>query len=366
MVTARVISKLLVIVALFLMAGCAAPEVKRRFYWPPLPDEPKIEFIGAYRSKLDMPRTKFERVMDDVAGVPEATMLKRPLGIVSDGGDKVYVSDFTLSSVLVFDFINRTSDHIGSGKGDETIYLDQPAGLALDRGNNLYVCESTAKRISVFSPGEKLLRTMDISKHAKQPVGLAIDHERNRLLVGDVRAQVVLVFDLNGELKLTIGKEGGGDADGAFLFPAMMAVMRNGNIVVADSMNARVQMFDPDGKFIRKFGSRGDGPSDFQIIKGIAVDSENHIYITDAKSHNVKIYSETGDYLLSIGGAYSAERQMAPGGFLIPQGIFIDQNDRIYVADQMNGRFQIYQYMNERYLKEHPVERTNTLPPPAK
>ncbi|MBI1920653.1 MAG: 6-bladed beta-propeller [Geobacter sp.] len=369
MVLKQIVQRLVVACTLLVMAGCAsAPEVKRRFFWPPLPDEPKIEWLGAYRSKLDMPRTPFENFMANLVGLPDAVYLTRPLGIVSDGADRVYVSDVVTVSVIVFDFKKRDANYLGAGQKDGLALFKHPSGLAIDRENNLYVCDSADRRISVFSPDEALLRSIDISKITEQPIGVAVDNERKRLLVGDVRLQVIRVLDLAGKLLFTVGMEGGGDKDGAFLFPGMLSVMKNGNIVVADSMNARVQIFDPDGKFIRKFGRRGDSPGDFQLIKGVAVDSENHIYITDGKAHVVYIFSENGDYLLSMGGAYTADVIAAPGGFLIPQGIYIDGKDTIYVVDQMNRRFQMFQYMNERYLKEHPVETevptSVSVPPP--
>lgn len=356
--------KSVLVVTLFLMTGCAStPEEKRRFFWPPLPDEPKIEWLGAYRNKLDMPRTSFEKFMDSVVGQPQVTSLTRPLSIVTDGVDRVYVSDVVLVNVMVFDFKKRDVTYLGAGKSDEPVMFRHPSGLAIDREKNLYVCDTVEKRVYVFSPEEKLTRTIDLSRETKQPIGLAIDPERNRLLVGDVRLQQIMVYGLDGKYQTVIGHSGGGNIDGAFLFPGMLAVMRDGNIVVADSMNSRVQIFDPDGKFIRKFGSRGDGPGEFQIIKGIAADSENHIYVADAKANSVAIFSNKGEYLLTLGGAYSAERIVAPGGFLLPQGVFVDEKDTIYVVDQMNGRFQMFQYLNERYLKEHPVEAKPPTPP---
>lgn len=363
MVLKRIVSKAVVVGALAFMTGCAAaPEVKQRFYWPPLPDEPKIEWLGAYRSKFDMPRAGFEKLMAKIVGTPDALYLDRPVGILSDGGDRVFISDVAVGQVLVFDFKKRDVTFLGAGQ-DEPVSFSQPSGLAIDAVKNIYVCDTEEKRIYVFSPEEKMLRSFDISKQAKHPVGLAVDNDRKRLLVGDVRAQVIHVFDLDGKPLSTIGLPGGGDKDGAFSFPAFLTVMRNGNIAVADSMNSRVQILDPDGNFIRKFGRRGDSPGEFQLIKGIASDSENHLYIADGKANTVLVYSDTGDYLISLGGPFAAERVVAQGGFVLPQGVYIDVNDTIYVADQMNHRFQIFQYMNERYLKEHPVEAAPIVPP---
>lgn len=136
-----------------------------------------------------------------------------------------------------------------------------------------------------------------------------------------------------------------------------VAINHKGEIIVGDAMNARVQIFDQDGKFLRKFGRRGDGPADFQIMKGVAVDSEDHIYVTEGKGHKLIIFGTNGEYLLTVGGLYSAitTGKQAPGGFVIPQGVFIDDKDVIYVVDQLNRRFQVFQYISDDFLKRNPI-----------
>ena len=47
-------------------------------------------------------------------------------------------------------------------------------------------------------------------------------------------------------------------------------------------MNFRVQVFDKDERFYSKFGRHGDASGDFSNPKGIAVDSEGHIFVVDA------------------------------------------------------------------------------------
>jgi sugar lactone lactonase YvrE len=123
-------------------------------------------------------------------------------------------------------------------------------------------------------------------------------------------------------------------------------------------MNARIQIFDANGKFLRQFGSRGDGPQDFQVLKGLALDSEDNIFITDGKGHKVVIYSTDGDFLLTFGGLFSTvvTGKDSMGGFVMPQGIFIDKSDQIYVVDQMNHRFQVFQYISDDFLKNNPIK----------
>ncbi|HDO35626.1 MAG TPA: 6-bladed beta-propeller [Nitrospirae bacterium] len=95
-----------------------------------------------------------------------------------------------------------------------------------------------------------------------------------------------------------------------------------------------------------KFGQIGDIPGKFARPKGIAVDSEGHIYVVDAAFNNVQIFNEKGRLLLFFG-----EMGVGPGKFWLPAGMYIDKNDKIYVADQYNRRIDIFQYLGEKYRK---------------
>jgi DNA-binding beta-propeller fold protein YncE len=108
-------------------------------------------------------------------------------------------------------------------------------------------------------------------------------------------------------------------------------------------MNFRVQVFNPDGSFLTSFGKVGDGSGNFSKPKGVAVDSEEHIYVVDSHFENVQIFDRDGNLLLVFGGSGNGK-----GEFTLPAGIFIDSSDRIYVADSYNNRIQIFQYVKEK------------------
>ena len=101
-------------------------------------------------------------------------------------------------------------------------------------------------------------------------------------------------------------------------------------------------MFNVDGSFMGLFGRHGDTSGDFAMPKGVAVDSEGHIYVVDALFDAVQIFDRRGAYLLAFG-----ERGINPGRFWLPGGIFIDGHDRIYVADTYNQRIQVFEYLGE-------------------
>lgn len=337
------------------LTGCASTTVDlNRYFWPPLPDEPRIEWLGAYGSESDV---KDKSWLSDFVG-DEPFSFNRPLFPTSDGAGRIYVTDQEVGGLIRIDLAKKEMKFLGDAAA--AAFFTSPSGVALDKNGNVYAADSKSGKVMVFDPNGLPSSVLDLSRYAKNIGGIAIDKIREHLIIPETRTHKILVFDLQGKLLNSIGKQGNGD--GEFNYPTAVAVDKSGNIFVCDSMNARIQWFTPDLKFISKFGKRGDKIGEFNIIKSVAVDSEGHIYVTDGKSNHFGIYNEQGEVLLSVGGTFVARPglSVSPGGFLLPQGIYIDQNDSIYIADFMNSRIQVFQYLNEKYLKEHPVSAQKT------
>lgn len=355
MKTISMISRFIVVAAMAaLFVGCAGQQVRtERFFWPPLPDRPRIEWLGAYSSQNDFPKEGFAAFMEKIVGGEQVMTLTKPVDIYSNGKGQVYVADPGLRGVAVFNMADKEVAMLG---GDNASYqFTTPVSVTGDSRGDIYVSDADKGRILVFDSNGTLRRFIDTKPHVQRNGGVALDEKRQRMLVVDTREHRIVVLDMQGNPITTIGKRGGGD--GEFNFPVAVTLNHQGEIIVADAMNARIQIFDNDGKFLRKFGRRGDGPADFQIIKGVAVDSENHIYVTEGKGHKLIIFGTNGEYLLTVGGLYSSltTGKQAPGGFVIPQGVHIDDKDVIHVVDQLNRRFQVFQYISDSFLGRNPI-----------
>jgi DNA-binding beta-propeller fold protein YncE len=66
-----------------------------------------------------------------------------------------------------------------------------------------------------------------------------------------------------------------------FIQPNSIASNLRGNLYVVDTLNNEVQKFTLDGIFITKWGSYGKGNGEFDGPSGIAVDSDDNVYVTD-------------------------------------------------------------------------------------
>jgi DNA-binding beta-propeller fold protein YncE len=337
------------------LAACAtvkqAPE-QTRLTWPPPPLTARIEFVRSVVSDEDLSQdtTFSQRLLNFLAGEkPRPHRIVEPMGLaVSDDGQRLYVSDFAQLAVFVFDFGHKSFRKIG-----DTEPLARPMGLALDAEENLYVVEQEKKGISVFDrKGTRVRFITDPS--LERPAGIAVDRGRGRLYVADTghtksTEHTVKIFDLSGHRIGTIGR-GKGEAQGQFLFPTYVAVDAAGNVYVTDTLNSRVQVFDPAGHYLKTFGQRGNAWGMFDKPKGVALDSFGNVYVADSGWSNVQIFNQKGQILLFFGG-----RGPIPGMLKNPTALAIDSNNHIYVADFLNHRVEMYRVVNTTAADSYPA-----------
>jgi DNA-binding beta-propeller fold protein YncE len=165
-----------------------------------------------------------------------------------------------------------------------------------------------------------------------------INYEREPLVKGLVlRSSVIykipdsfapgLVREGSSKLPVTAFVGGKGNGRCQFDNPRGLAVDSGGNIFVADTNNARIQKFSPNGTFVISIGTKGKGPGQLGAPNGIAISRAGKLYVADVGNHRVQ--------KLAPDGRLIAEWSPALYG---PQRIAIGPNDSIYVADQGHAR----------------------------
>jgi sugar lactone lactonase YvrE len=215
-------------------------------------------------------------------------------------------------------------------------------GLDIDRdGKSLWSFDRCGARtcagsslspIQKFDSSGKLLTSFGAGLFVF-PHGLFVDRDGN-IWVTDGQAQdgkgnTVMKFSRDGKLLMTLGKPGiAGDGPDAFNGPSDVLVAPNGDIFVADghgeNTNARIVKLSKDGTFIKTWGKRGTAPGDFGLPHGLAIDSAGRLFVADRLNNRIQIFDQDGKF--------QAEWRQ----FGRPSGIFIDKNDIIYVADSQS------------------------------
>ncbi len=312
--------------------------------WPLPPDPPRVRWLAQYTdmARVSNPGARKRGWLEKVTGTKtpdERLELKKPYGITTDSRGRIYVADTQLKVVFVID---AEAKRVEKRAGDSRAPMVMPAGVAVDSNDRLFVSDAQLHSITCFGPAGNIIARFGTASLGR-PGGLAIDPRRSRLYVADAKESRITAFDIR-TFKFTghigIPSKPGNPEPGTFAAPTNVAVDRQGNLYVADTLNYRVQILSPAGKFIRAFGTQGDRPGEFIRPKGIAVDSGGHVYVADAEFNNFQVLSPEGRPLLAVGVLGSA-----PGEFALIAGLHIDSRDRIYTTEMYFGRIQVFQYI---------------------
>ena len=180
------------------------------------------------------------------------------------------------------------------------------------------------------------------------PRGMAAGPD-GKLYVADSLNARINVFDATGKFVTSFGTPGdvdkGAAPGGTFREPWSVAVGKDGLIYVSDTWNHRVQVFTPDYQFVRMWGhfeqvanGQPGTPDGFYGPRDITVDAQNHVYVSDTGNKRIRVYSNDGKFLYNIGSGGAA-----PGQFNEPTGIVLSPDGSlIYVADTWNKRIEVF------------------------
>lgn len=274
-------------------------------------------------------------------GTAPATSLQQPTSVFADDF-RVYVTDRYLSStisprVFVFDRGDRTATVLVTPAPPAEGKLLAPVSIAVDSVNVIYVADSQQGMVFGYDRNGKPLMVIGRAGELGKPTALAVDQTRERIYAADAAGHRINVLNGIGAVLFTIGNTGNPDED--FKFPTSIALDRDGTLYVLDAQRLWVNMYDPNGRFIKRIGLKIGSQADPLKLKGIAIDSDGHVYVTDMVSNNILIFDRDGGLLQTWGRTGNLA-----GDFWSPAGIFIDRRDLVYIADQMNGRIQVFQY----------------------
>ena len=178
---------------------------------------------------------------------------------------------------------------------------------------------------------KKVVGLDDRKKAMLTPQCLAVDGE-GRLLVADTRERVVHVFDAARKKYSTLHAP---DRD-PMLAPIAVALDGSGSIYVTDALRARIFKFRPDGKFAGTIGGISKNESIFKRCTGLAIDAQRgRIYVVDTVAMQVVILGLNGQVVNRIG------KPGANGGeFNYPTYITLASDGSFWVMDSLNFRVQ--------------------------
>jgi DNA-binding beta-propeller fold protein YncE len=181
-------------------------------------------------------------------------------GVATDSAGNAFVFNRGDHPVIVFDRQGQVLSSWGEG-----VFV-RPHGIFIDDDDAVYCVDDADHTVHKFTPAGSLLFTLGTSGRASDTGARTVDYR-------------------------TIERSGA-----PFNFPTNLAIAPNGELFVADGYgNARVHRFASDGRLIASWGEPGNGPGQFHVPHGIAIDQAGTVYVADRENSRIQLFTPTGE-----------------------------------------------------------------------
>ncbi|MEO6033706.1 MAG: 6-bladed beta-propeller [Verrucomicrobiota bacterium] len=220
----------------------------------------------------------------------------------------------------------------GTGLGQ----FNKPRSLALDKDDNLFVVDMTGRVQKFSTNGVFLLSWQMPQTDLGKPKGMCRDAHGN-IVVVEPHYMRVNHFSPDGKFVSQWGFKG--TNQGQLMFPRAVAANSRGEFFVTEyGLVERVQHFSSDGKTIlNSIGKPGEGAGEFNRAEGLGIDFKDQLYVADSCNHRIQIFSPEGKFLRSHGKAGSGVGELS-----YPYDVRIDSNGLQFVCEFGNSRVQIF------------------------
>ncbi|MHB8241068.1 MAG: RHS repeat-associated core domain-containing protein [Solirubrobacteraceae bacterium] len=189
---------------------------------------------------------------------------------------------------------------LGSGAGQ----VKEPKGDAVSAAGTIFVSDTGNNRIDKFTEGGVFIEAF----------GFGVADGQSKLETCKTMCRKGLAGSENGQLN----------------DPRGLALSAAGNLWVADSANNRLDEFTEAGAFLRSTSSPGQHPV---LPKDVSVDAAGNVFVADTGENKIQEYSATGGLLWEAG-----TQGTGTGQFEEPTGIAVASNEHLWIADHKNNR----------------------------
>jgi streptogramin lyase len=182
-----------------------------------------------------------------------------------------------------------------------TTWNGSTSWITADGKGNILVLVRTAPYFRWFTRDGKFIKALGDDGLFESAHSVTFDSQ-GFLWVTDSAAHLVHKFSPDARLLMTLGRKGvAGDntSHDSFNQPNHVAIAPNGDIYVSDGyVNSRVVHFSSNGKLVRIIGGvKGSQPGQLQVPHGVALDSQGRILVNDSDNQRVSVFDKDGKFL---------------------------------------------------------------------
>jgi len=220
--------------------------------------------------------------------------------------------------------------------------LGKPVGISAGPDGLVYVPDTHYHRVAVYDPKTcKQVREWGSLGYGPGqfvfPTDIAFDDKGHVFVSEYGDNDRITVFDPDGKFLYQIGKFGQGP--GEFSRPQSM-VIDGDTIYVTDACNHRICVFKTDGTFVRNMGRSGSAPGEFRFPYGLDQDREGNLIVCEFGNNRLQKIDKVTGKALAVWGAAGRE----PGELAYPWGVAVDKRNRVVAVDAGNNRLQVFEF----------------------
>ena len=225
-----------------------------------------------------------------------------------------------------------------SSKSNTITQLSHPCGMAISQEGHLIVAEWDYSFITIVNTanGEVINRFGKYGSGQVEfdyPNGISMTQD-GHMVVADYENDRLQVLTVEGAFVAAVGSQGSQPLQ--FDRPCDVAINHlNGKIFVTERMNHRVQVLNPDLSYSHCFGTKGHKPGELNRPRGITIDQDGIVYVSDYENNRIQKFTPEGNVLAVF---YNKETRAS----FSPYGLCIDSNNILYVADRINNTVCVY------------------------
>ncbi|NXA57610.1 TRIM3 protein, partial [Nothocercus julius] len=225
-------------------------------------------------------------------------------GISTSSAGRIVVADSNNQCVQIFSNEGQFRLRFGV-RGRSPGQLQRPTGVTVDMNGDIIIADYDNRWVSIFSPEGKfkvsggpggghgalgaagassprplLPQTKIGAGRLMGPKGVAVDRN-GHIIVVDNKACCVFIFQSNGKLVTKFGSRGTAERQ--------FAGTLDGNTATGKPDRCLRQVYNADGEFLFKFGSHGEGNGQFNAPTGVAVDANGNIIVADWGNSRIQV-----------------------------------------------------------------------------